>query len=172
MASNNGTPNASKGRLEMIKYGAFCLQFIHFPGRSRGQLEAILQEASFCVSSQPASATLWLAYYYAYSRWRVTHLDHLRQLEVRTVVYQYMHAVLRTHLEATRFVSCDAKSGVAYAGPYALLYLHKEFCIFPANKSYHYWQFRFEVYCNNHRDWDLFFIIYFCYCLRFLGIQV
>ena len=112
MASNNGTPNASKGRLEMIKYGAFCLQFIHFPGRSRGQLEAILQEASFCVSSQPASATLWLAYYYAYSRWRVTHLDHLRQLEVRTVVYQYMHAVLRTHLDATRFVSCDAKSGV------------------------------------------------------------
>ena len=42
------------------------------------------------------------------------------------------------HTDATRFVSCDAKSGVAYAaGPYALLYLHKEFCIFPANKSYH-----------------------------------
>ena len=54
---------------------------------------------------------------------------------------------------------------------YDLLYLHKEFCIFPANKSYHYWQFRFEVYCNNHRDWHLFFIINFGLCLRFWGFK-
>ena len=120
MASNNGTPNASKGRLEMIKCGAFCLQFIHFPGRSRGQLQAILQKASFCVSSQPAYATAWLAYYYAYSSLPPDG-------EGRTWTILLVHACSPSYAfgrqctDTTRFVSCDAKSGVAYAGSYALL---------------------------------------------------